>query len=205
MTQIFCFGDSITYGADDVVLSGWVTRLRLYLEKDPNFKGLVCNLGIPGETTKGLVSRFETETKVRIREDKEIESIFIFAYGANDSAFVPSKNHFRVNVDTFKENLNKTIIEAKKFSNKIYIQTITPVVEEETVNPINKDKSRTNKWIEEYNSKVLEVAKEQGIEVIDINPAYLKQNYKDLFCKDGLHPNDKGHELIFKTVLEKIT
>lgn len=204
MAQIFCYGDSITYGADDTVLSGWVTRLRLHLENNLNFKGLIYNMGIPGETTKGLVERFTQETKSRIREDKTVENIFIFTYGANDSAFIPSKNIFRVDVNMFKNNLNKTIIEAKKFSNKIYIQTITPVVEEETVNPVNKDKSRKNKWVEEYNNKVLEIAKEQGIEIIDVNLAYLKQNYKDLFCKDGLHPNDKGHELIFKTVISKL-
>jgi lysophospholipase L1-like esterase len=67
-----------------------------------------------------------------------------------------------------------------------------------------KDKSRSNEYIKKYNNKIIEVSKEQNIEVIDVNSAYLKQGYHDLFCEDGLHPNDKGHELIFKTVIEKI-
>jgi lysophospholipase L1-like esterase len=33
MAQIFCFGDSITYGAWDVATSGWAQKLRAYLDK----------------------------------------------------------------------------------------------------------------------------------------------------------------------------
>lgn len=204
MSQIFCFGDSITYGAEDEELSGWVTRLRLKIDKEHHFKDLVYNLGIPGETTDGLVKRFNKEAELRIREDREVENIFIFAYGANDSAFIKSKNSFRVDPDNFKKNLIKIITEAKNFGNKIYIQTVTPIVEESMIYHPNKDKARTNKWIEEYNSKIFELSKEYNIEIIDVNSAFLKQDYKYLFCKDGLHPNNNGHEIIFNITIDKI-
>jgi lysophospholipase L1-like esterase len=207
MAQIFCFGDSITYGYKDQTLGGWTNRLKLYLENSDNFKGLIYNLGVPGETTDRLIERFTLETISRlneVREERKNDNVFIFAYGANDSAIMPSRSSFRVDVDTFKSNLIKVVIEAKKFGGKIYIQTITPVIEEITISSLVKDKSRSNEYIKKYNNKIIEVSKEQNIEVIDVNSAYLKQGYHDLFCEDGLHPNDKGHELIFKTVIEKI-
>jgi len=208
MAKIFCFGDSITYGADDLSVSGWTTRLRLYLDKksleDSKYEGLVYNLGIPGETTEGLIKRFVLETGARIREDKDEENIFIFAYGTNDAAFIPSNNSFRVGVDIFRDNLNETIARAKKFSDKIFILTITPVVDELTTSPINKDKSRTNEYIEKYNNIIIEIVQEQDITLIDSNSVYLNQNYKELVCEDGLHPNDRGHKVIFNTVKEKL-
>lgn len=75
MAQIFCFGDSITYGAWDVANSGWAQKLRIYLDKkqeeDDSLYFLTYNLGIPGEATDSLVNRFLSETKARIREDKQ--------------------------------------------------------------------------------------------------------------------------------------
>ena len=90
-------GDSITYGAWDIQGSGWASRLRLYLdgvqEKDESKYFLTYNLGIPGENTDGLVGRFESEFKARSRNEDE-ESVFVFAYGANDSVFFKSTNEF---------------------------------------------------------------------------------------------------------------
>lgn len=210
MAQIFCFGDSITYGENGLFVSGWVARLRLYIDnkaqEDPTFKGLVYNLGISGETTNGLVQRFlpETESRLReVREEKRRNNIFIFAFGSNDSVMIPSKNIFRVDAENFKNNLTKSIIEAKQFSSKIFIFNILPVVEELT-NARKRDKHRTNDYIKEYNNKINEIVEEQNIVLIDVNKSYLGVEYKSLLCDDGLHPNDKGHELIFNLVVEKL-
>ncbi|MEA3399067.1 MAG: GDSL-type esterase/lipase family protein [Patescibacteria group bacterium] len=201
--KIFCFGDSITHGSNDLVLGGWVNRLNLYLENKPDFEGSIFNLGISGETTKGLIERFNQESKTRIKE-KDVNNIFIFAYGANDSAIINESDSFKVDVNDFKENLIKAITEAKKFSSKIFILTITPVVEESAVISRSGKYFRSNDYIKKYNDKIEEIVKEQNIEIIDINSVYTNKSYKDLFTEDGLHPNDKGHELIFKTVVNKI-
>jgi lysophospholipase L1-like esterase len=208
MAQIFCFGDSITYGAWDVANSGWAQKLRMYLDKkqeeDDSLYFLTYNLGIPGETTGGLVNRFSSETKARIREEKQEENIFIFAYGANDAAMIPSQNKFRVDAEDFKNNLENVVDQAKKFGNKIFILNITPVNEEFTANPVNKDKSRINKYIEAYNKKIKEMAGNKGIYLVDVNSAFMNNDYKSLFCEDGLHPNESGHEVIFNELLKVV-
>jgi len=205
MAQIFCFGDSITYGAWDVVNSGWAQKLRIYLDKkqeeDSSLYFLIYNLGIPGETTDSLVNRFLPETKARIREDRQEENIFIFAYGANDSATILSQNNFSVDVKDFKNNLKNTIDQAKNFGNKIFILNITPVNEELTANPVNKAKSRLNKYIEKYNQNIKEISEDNGIYFVDVNSAFMNNNYKGLFCEDGLHPNEFGHEIMFNELL----
>jgi acyl-CoA thioesterase I len=116
MAVIYCFGDSITYGAWDIKEGGWVTRLRNYFDelqlKDQTKYFLSYNLGIPGETTDGLVKRFEGELNAREREGED--AIFIFAFGANDSVFLPSKNGFRVSKNRFVSNLETVYDIAKK-------------------------------------------------------------------------------------------
>jgi len=208
MAQIFCFGDSITYGAWDVASSGWAQKLRIYLDKkqkeDSNLYFLTYNLGIPGETTDDLVSRFLSETKARIREEKQEENVFIFAYGANDAAIIPSQDKFRVDAEDFKNNLENVVDQARKFDNKIFILNITPVNEEFAANPANKDKSRLNKYIEVYNKKIKEIADNKDIYFVDVNSAFMNNDYKSLFCEDGLHPNESGHEIIFNELLKVI-
>ena len=208
MAQIFCFGDSITYGAWDVANSGWAQKLRIYLDKkqeeDSSLYFLTYNLGICGETTDGLANRFLSEVKARIKREKLEENVFIFAYGTNDAAFIPSQNDFYVNLENFKNNLKSTIDQAKNFSNKIFILNIIPVNEELTAHPIDKDKSRLNKYIETYNKSIRETVDDASIYFIDVNSAFMNNNYKNLLCEDGLHPNEIGHEVIFNELIKII-
>ena len=87
MSQILIYGDSITYGAWDTEQGGWVARLRKFLDnkadEDEKYYYLVYNLGISGNNSTDILSRFEFEAKQRVRE--EGETIIIFALGTNDS------------------------------------------------------------------------------------------------------------------------
>ena len=184
MAQVFCFGDSITYGSDDLTKTGWANQLRAFLDNKDNAYGLVYNLGISGEMTDGLVERFERETQSRLKVLKEIKrknNTFIFAYGANDTIFFVSKNAFAIDSDKFKDNLVGVIRKAKELGDKVYIQTITPVVTDRIVNHPNKDKIRKNEYVDKYNCKILEIVEEEGINLIDINKAFVEQDYSGLF------------------------
>lgn len=201
---IHAFGDSITYGQWDLTNGGWATQLRLLVDEkrkdNSNYYGLVYNLGIPGETTDGLVKRFMSEFEQRERKAKAEENIFIFAYGANDACLVPSKNEFLVPTSRFFLNLETVIIEAKRHSSKILLLNITPVIDKLTVSPEGKDKSRLNQYITPYNEDIRRLAENYHLETLDINDAFMKIGHEGLFCSDGLHPNEKGHELIFNMV-----
>lgn len=202
MAIIYAFGDSITYGAWDIQKSGWVSLLRQYLDElqadNSEYYGLVYNLGIPGETTDGLVKRFEVETKARERD--EGDAVFIFAFGANDSAFLPALNKFRVSKEDFKDNLAKVIGQALSITSKIVLVNILPVVESK--NSISRNgKVRLNKYIQEYNDVLNGLAKKFGLRLIDVYSKFVEMDYEDLFDEnDGLHPNDNGHQFMFEII-----
>ena len=62
-----------------------------------------------------------------------------------------------------------------------------------------------NHWHERYNLEVFKLGIEQKISVIDITSVFLEQkNYRDFICEDGIHPNDKGHEIIAKAITNHI-
>lgn len=206
MAVIYCFGDSITYGAWDVEGSGWVARLRKHLDelqnKDESLYFLTHNLGIPGDTTDGLTKRFSQEFNARDDEAKNDErTVFIFAFGANDSVFMPGKNEFRVPKERFISNLQGVIDEARKVSDKIILLNITPCDEKICADRYEgKDKLRSNRNVEEYNNHIKDIAKDSGAELVDACSAYLTGDYREKLSEDGLHPNEKGHELIFEKV-----
>lgn len=131
MAQILVFGDSITYGAWDKE-GGWVQRLRKLLDKQnlsnsDNFYYLVYNLSIDGDTTNGLLKRFESETSPRMWEGEK--TIIVFSIGINDSCFIQTKNIFMISKEKFEENIKKLINLAQKFSSNIVFIGLTPVEE----------------------------------------------------------------------------
>ena len=201
MAIIYAFGDSITYGAWGIKSSGWANLLRQHLddlqEKNPEYYCLFYNLGIPGETTEGLLNRFDNETNARVKKNEE--SIFIFAFGANDAVFSTSENKFRVSKDEYENNLSKVLEKAGKISKKILLVNILPVVE--SMNNGRNGKTRNNQYMEEYNLILQKLANRFELKLVDVNSVFMKAGYEKLFVQeDGLHPNDEGHQLIFETI-----
>lgn len=61
------------------------------------------------------------------------------------------------------------------------------------------------RWHEAYNLRVATLATKLSVPFIDIRSDFLKNHrYTDFICEDGIHPNLLGHELILKTIAEKL-
>ena len=57
------------------------------------------------------------------------------------------------------------------------------------------------RWHEMYNLVVVKLASIKNISIIDIRKAFLEsRNYLNLYCEDGIHPNEKGHALISNVI-----
>ena len=199
--QILVFGDSITYGAWDKK-GGWVERLKRDLnqktiDSKEEFYCMTYNLGIDGNTTTDLLNRSELETKARLLDD---DIIIIFDVGGNDSCFDKSKGNFLTPQQDFKGNIQKLINLAKKFSSKIFFVGLIPADELRTT-PVfwDKDKFYKNEHIKKYDNIIKSVCLDNNINFIDTFNKFSKLNYKSLL-EDGLHPNSKGHELIYEEV-----
>ena len=60
-------------------------------------------------------------------------------------------------------------------------------------------------WQEKYNTGMLQVANETHCQVIDVRTAMLAtDDYRDLYCIDGIHPNEKGHTVMTDAVIASI-
>lgn len=198
--RILIFGDSITYGAWDKE-GGWVARLRKFLDKitmtDPDFYCIVYNCGVSGDTSQGLLERFNFETKQRIKEADDI--VFIFEIGTNDALFYRNKKVNAVRPEKFKKNIEKLIKQAKKFSSKIVFLSLKPVDEKRSIIiPWRPEISYQNKYLQQYNQIIKEVCEKNKVYFIDLFETIF-ESPKNLL-EDGTHPNAQGHELIYKTV-----
>lgn len=202
MTQILVFGDSIAYGAWDTE-GGWVQRLRSFLDKRviaSNYEEyfITYNLGIDGDTARGILKRFESETKPRLWPDEE--TIFIISIGGNDSVFVHKTGKTKFSKEQFRENLDKVVKLAKKYSTKIILKGETPV-DESKVDPLPwlPGHSCKNSYRKEFDKIIQSVANENKAHFIDVYEAFANIDYKKLLA-DGDHPTSQGHKLIFETI-----
>lgn len=70
---------------------------------------------------------------------------------------------------------------------------------------MNNDKQFITNWHERYNIEVFKLALTNNIPIIDITSKFLEEkNYNKYLCEDGIHPNEKGHELIAESIKEHI-
>lgn len=201
MTQILVFGDSITYGAWDIK-GGWAGRLKSLVTKktiatNQKFYCTVHNLGISGNTTTDLLERAEFETEQRLKEPNE--TIFIFNIGVND-AIHDRRDIAWTEPEKFRENLEKLIGIARKYSSKIVFIGIMPV-NEAKASPVFWDAEvfYSNARLEKYNGIIKTVCAKNNAHFIDIFRKLIKSDYKNLL-EDGVHPNSKGHKMIFDEV-----
>ncbi len=60
-------------------------------------------------------------------------------------------------------------------------------------------------WQEMYSYAAERTAAAQGVRVVNIRAAFLRQtDYRRLMCDDGIHPNEAGHRLLEETFMEAI-
>lgn len=198
MSNLLVFGDSIACGQYDKI-GGWVHRLKLSLDQD---KYCLYNLAIDGDTSDGLIQRFESELKPRLSSAGE--TIVIVALGINDSAFDHKLNDFLVSKDKFKQNIKSLIAIAKKYSQKIIFVGPTPV-DDAKVDPIPwaPNFSYKKEDVSAYSQIIEGVCEREKVTFIDL---FNQLNQTDFtpYLSDGAHPNSSGHKKIFELVYPRI-
>jgi len=187
--KIVCIGDSLTYGYRVRRSKTWINLAQ----EELNIK--IENKGISGDTTGGMLARF--------REDvisKKPKIVFIMG-GTNDiitgaDLGVPQSNIMAM-VHQARGNMIKPII---GLPTKIDVEN---VVEEWSIfadyKEISKKVDKYNKWLKRF-SRAFE------IDYIDFNTSINRLSEKKVHSiyLDGLHFNDKGHELMANIFIEKI-
>lgn len=209
MSKILAFGDSITYGKWDS-LGGWAERLRTYVDKKYN-RGAnienkqVYNLGIPGEVSVRMAERFEVELDMRITKSEiDPENIIIIAIGANDANPVNWMTQKQTSENNFKQALVSMIGNARKLKTQIFLVGLAPLNVSQLYEfvPDWTDKFDQSD-IQKFDQFVKDVAESESVEYIEMFEYLMKHGIESKMV-DGIHPNDEGHELMFKRIVSKI-
>jgi lysophospholipase L1-like esterase len=193
------FGDSIGFGVADFENGGWATQLRLYIDRDKKAKNHnLINLSISGDTSRGLLARMESEAKLRMRDKSKDEFRFLIAIGTNDSRDNRADISLNISIEEFENNLNKLVQIGIKLSQEVVLIGLLPVYEPKT-SPFKEQKYYSNKRLAQYNAVVEKVAKQNNLRFINLFPDWINKDLESLF-DDGLHPNSKGHKVMFETI-----
>lgn len=202
MFSIAIFGDSITFGTGDSPhRQGWAGRLKKYFESK-NKLNVLYNLGVPGNTTtREIAKRIDIECFFRKpKRHNDDRFAVIVAIGINDVKAIGNKNNFQVKEKEFGANIKRIIRKLKKYTNEIYFLGLIPV--DESINPLGNNYF-INKNINQYNQILINECYNEGVVFIDLfSKIYPKKN--NAIFSDGLHPNSKGYEYIYKIVKKEL-
>lgn len=193
MFGITVFGDSITFGRGNIFDAGWCDKLKEYFETKEYYNCLF-NLGIPGDSTKDVLVRFDVEASARAKFFRKGDrQVIIFAIGINDSkGFIDGG--FECDLDEFKKNISLLLKKAKKLTDEVVFIGLTPVDESKTKN--YEGTVFSNSRIKSFNEAIKLICLENKVLFFDMFEEFSKFNYLALL-DDGLHPNKEGYDCLF--------
>ena len=201
------FGDSITQGFWDSE-GGWVERLRAHydsialqdLAHSPTTE--IFNLGVSGDTTRNLLARVKNETEVRKWHDES--PLVAIAIGTNDDLF--EGNEQWVTPEEFRTNLEKILHLLQPVVDRIVLVG-NPACDESRTTPVSWGNFHyTNRELERSEGIIRDVAEAERLAYIPLFHEFKRRldAGEDLLA-DGLHPNNRGHEVIFSIVKPPLT
>ncbi len=175
-TKVLFLGDSLTEGYGVRKEDAYPALIEKKLSgSDKKIKAI--NGGVSGSTTSSGLRRLKWQLKAK-------PEILVLALGANDGLR-------GIPVKTSKKNLDAIISYAKTKDLDILLTGMYL--------PENYGKA----YRDQFSKMFSDLAKKHKISFI---PFLLKDvaRVKDLNISDGIHPNEKGHEIMSKTVLKEL-
>lgn len=153
------------------------------------------------------------------------DAVFI-EVGGNDCDFdwqsiseTPDEEHLcKTPPALFEKIYTELLKKAKAFGKKVFALNLPPIVAARYFKNISQRAGvcaeNVLKWLgsvetiyryqEMYSIMVEKIARAVDVALIDIRSAFLADHhYEELICEDGIHPNSKGYELIYKSVIEQ--
>ncbi len=206
MHNIIVFGASITQGAFDGEGGGWVSRLATHTfqqtidSKDFDDKSLVFNCGISGDTITRLEKRYAQELEPRMLWGEPC--VAIISIGINDSQVEVATGATKIPLDEYRASLTRIVQYLKKKQCAVFFVGLG-AVDESKVNPKPWDLGFAfqNQSIRKFDVAMQEVAIAEGatyVTVLDIFEDSME------LIPDGIHPNAKGHRMMFERVKEHL-
>ena len=219
MSEICIFGDSVGKGVtwNPVLLKYEALKLNLlslFGRDNINIK----NYSVFGSTiSKGLNLAQRHE-----RDLYKYDHVFL-EFGGNDCDFDwadisknPQADHQpKTPLHIFEKLYAELIEKVLKAKGKPVLLTLPPINAQKYFTHFSKDLQKKNllswlgdvemiyRWHEMYSLAVTKLARQMSVPLVDVRSAFLSDRFcPDLLCDDGIHPTEKGHKLIYQTVLD---
>ncbi len=204
MSRILVFGDSIAQGFWDP-RTGWVGYLAEYynskkISEEDDDPPSIFNLGISADTSKNVVERLSAEAKARIRGE---EGVIVFSIGVNNA--VVENNNFWSTPEEYRSDLGEMLRVARGFAKKIMFVGLSSCDESRTLPVAWGDYWYSNERLALFEEVLKKFCQDNNLPHVKILDLFIGREDELLF--DGLHPNQKGHKLIYERVkpeLEKL-
>jgi lysophospholipase L1-like esterase len=209
--KIVAFGDSTTFGY--LVTDNYPRQLGRRLEKH-RIAATVLNSGVNGDTTSSAAKRFERDV---LAHDPEV---VIIQFGLNDQTIRwyedPRTTKTYVSQEEYAKNLRRFVSELHSRHIKVILMTPNPMCWTETLErhypdgPFLDPPNGGNLLLERYVEAVREVTRAEDTPLVDVFDHFNKHENKsnkgihELFLDDGVHPNERGYELIVDKVIPLI-
>lgn len=218
--EVCVIGDSIGKG---VVLHPLTRRYEIIKTNIEKLLGL-NKVAIHNYSSFGCTAAKALAKVKRYGEElAKYRSVFL-EVGGNDCDFAwaeiaadPKRNHVpKTPLAEFKDVYRQIVSEIRANGGRPLILTLPPLepkrflswvsrgIDQESILNWLGDVDMIYRWQEMYNIEVMLVATKMEVPLIDIRGAFLQRNhYGDLICEDGIHPNQAGYDLIYKTIGEQ--
>ena len=222
-TKIMVVGDSLSKG---VVLDK--NNKKYTITKNSFFNLIASRINADMINLSRFGSTVSQGIKVlRSKFEKHDPDIVVIEFGGNDCDFLwddvaahPEIDHIpKTPLEDFDQSINSMIDFVLEKGKQPVLATLPPLYADNYFNWFTgSDKEKGKRvlqwlkdiwhiywWQERYSNCVQHIAQKRNIHCIDVRRKFLQQkDFDEYMCKDGIHPNEAGHRLIFEAVIEHI-
>lgn len=186
---VLFFGDSLVAGVGDPAGGGWVTRV-VSACFDQGLRVTAYNLGVRGETSVQVASRWRAETTPRMLPDSDAR--IVMSFGTNDTTI--EHGTVRVPAARSRQALARMLVEARALG-------FAPLV----VGPAPIDDLEQNRRIADLSASFAELCDEHdtpfiaALEPLSASAVWMSE----VRAGDGAHPSAAGYQKLAQLLIEK--
>lgn len=222
MARVKIFGDSILQG---VVFSDTANRYKL--RNGNKYERLAeCGFDIENHSRMGATISNGINAAEKFCNDCNEDTIVLFEFGGNDCDYNwkeisndPEANHMpKTDPEKFVETYERAINMAKSKGFKVAVASLVPIDAQKYMKWITRDLNYENilgwlgdvsmlsRWHEYYSRMTEALAAKLDCVLIDFRHEFLlSHEYKNLMCTDGVHPTQRGYEILENILKNRLT
>ena len=195
-SQLFCLGDSLTFGLGVPYNLRWTTLVK----RQSGWE--TVNLGICGDTTGGMLSRLSAEVMPQLRAVHSTPPPVLFVMGGSNDAI------YSLSIREAQANLGAIVHQVKSAG-------ITPVVGiPPPIEPLSAayhwgnftDFSLCSKLLQDYGCWLFSFCHAFRVPFVDFRPIFFHPSHSIAATRflDGVHPNPDSHQKMAAAVLDTL-